>query len=336
MFTSHLQQSLVSHQNPSLLSSVNWTSESLPKLPDFHHILECTSHIWMIPFLSMILVLLLALIHSSLTSLIMSNSTFLSMIFQRSMKKLVFELGNGTTIHNFVDTKEKFDFLLQVPYHLPSSKVCLFSPLVFQKQGGGKSIIFGDQVEIYQTNQNHIDILIAVFESNVTIVQNVMCTTVLPGWKYQLCWTSSFFWCLLGGPTPTKETLDHEFSTYYKPCYPCIGTASNANLSRPQKELLLWHWKIGISIYCIQELMQLIEAHESCCVCHWMPPIITPIFKSSPNLKPPPCQSYQLAHSKCCVPKVSQVTSMKLDKKGAFSRDIWGLFYLHITKAIFI
>ncbi len=289
----------------------------------------------MIPFLSMILVLLLALIHSSLTSLIMSNSTFLSMIFQRSMKKLVFELGNGTTIHNFVDTKEKFDFLLQVPYHLPSSKVCLFSPQVFIRVVEEKASSL--EIKLRFTKPIKITLTFLLLSlSPVTIVQNVMCTMVLPGWKYQLCWTSSFFWCLLGGPTPTKETLDHEFSTYYKPCYPCIGTASNANLSRPQKELLLWHWKIGISIYCIQELMQLIEAHESCCVCHWMPPIITPIFKSSPNLKPPPCQSYQLAHSKCCVPKVSQVTSMKLDKKGAFSRDIWGLFYLHITKAIFI
>ncbi len=60
---------------------------------------------------------------------------------------------------------------------------------------------------------------------------------------------------LLDGATPIKENLDHDFCTYSKICYPCVGTASNTNLSGPQKELLSWHWKLGISMYCIQDLM---------------------------------------------------------------------------------
>ncbi len=36
---------------------------------------------------------------------------------------------------------------------------------------------------------------------------------------------------LLDETTPTKEILDHEFSTYSKISCPCIGTASNANLT---------------------------------------------------------------------------------------------------------
>ncbi len=60
--------------------------------------------------------------------------------------------------------------------------------------------------------------------------------------------------------TWTKLKLDHEFSTYSKICCPCIGTASNTNLTGPQKELLLWHWKLGSFMYPIQELMQPIEA----------------------------------------------------------------------------
>ncbi len=93
---------------------------------------------------------------------------------------------------------------------------------------------------------------------------------------------------LLGGATPTKETLDHEFSTNSKICCPCIGTACIANLSGPQKELLLWHWKIGISMYYIQELMHPIKACNSSGVCNEMPPVITLIFKSNPNLNTPP------------------------------------------------
>ncbi len=57
-----------------------------------------------------------------------------------------------TTIHKFVDTKGRFFYLPQVAYHLPSSEVCLFSPQVFHQNCGGKSIIFGDRVEIHLTN----------------------------------------------------------------------------------------------------------------------------------------------------------------------------------------
>ena len=36
----------------------------------------------------------------------------------------------------------------------------------------------------------------------------------------------------------------------------CVGISNNDNLSTPQKELLKWHWKLGISMYRIQEMMR--------------------------------------------------------------------------------
>ncbi len=36
---------------------------------------------------------------------------------------------------------------------------------------------------------------------------------------------------------------------YLQLCGPCIGTSENGNLSAPQKELLKWHWKLGISMF---------------------------------------------------------------------------------------
>ncbi len=104
-----------------------------------------------------------------------------------------------------------------------------------------------------------------------------------------------FYNALLGGTTFTKVTFNHDFFTNSKICCPCVFAASNVNLSRPQKEILLWHWNLGISMYQIQELMRPVKAHESSGVCHEMPPVITPIFKSTPNLKIPPlCQSCQM------------------------------------------
>ncbi len=87
--------------------------------------------------------------------------------------------------------------------------------------------------------------------------------------------------------TSTKEMLYHELSTYSKICCHCVGTTSNVNLSGTQKELLLWHWKLGISRHQFQELMQPIKAHESSVICHEMPPVIIPILKPPQKLKTP-------------------------------------------------
>jgi hypothetical protein len=39
------------------------------------------------------------------------------------------------------------------------------------------------------------------------------------------------------------------------PCFPCVGNSENKNLTSPQRKLLLWHWKLGINMYWVQELM---------------------------------------------------------------------------------
>jgi hypothetical protein len=35
-----------------------------------------------------------------------------------------------------------------------------------------------------------------------------------------------------------------------------VWAAENENISAAQKELLKWHWKLGIGMYCIQEMMR--------------------------------------------------------------------------------
>jgi len=35
-----------------------------------------------------------------------------------------------------------------------------------------------------------------------------------------------------------------------------VGAAENENISAVQKELLKWHWKLGIGMYRIQEMMR--------------------------------------------------------------------------------
>jgi hypothetical protein len=53
--------------------------------------------------------------------------------------------------------------------------------------------------------------------------------------------------------------LEH-FSNF---CGACVGAAENENISAAQKELLKWHWKLGIGMYRIQEMMR---------KCHYVDP----------------------------------------------------------------
>jgi hypothetical protein len=55
------------------------------------------------------------------------------------------------------------------------------------------------------------------------------------------------------GRSPQNSVLDLEhFSIFYGAC---VGAAENENISAAQKELLKWHWKLGIGC-CIQEMMR--------------------------------------------------------------------------------
>ena len=53
--------------------------------------------------------------------------------------------------------------------------------------------------------------------------------------------------------TSTCEgSVESEFEHYSKIFCPCVGYNKNENLSSPQKELILWKWRVGTSIYLIQ------------------------------------------------------------------------------------
>ena len=51
------------------------------------------------------------------------------------------------------------------------------------------------------------------------------------------------------------STVKDEFDCYAGFIGPCVSADANANLTGTQKELLLWHWKLGISMRRVQELM---------------------------------------------------------------------------------
>ena len=44
------------------------------------------------------------------------------------------------------------------------------------------------------------------------------------------------------------DLLESEFQHYTQLCGPCVGIKENENVPGPQKELLMWHWKLGIEM----------------------------------------------------------------------------------------
>jgi hypothetical protein len=99
-----------------------------------------------------------------------------------------------------------------------------------------------------------------------------------------------------------------------------VGAVENENLTAPQRELLLWHWKLGIGMQRIQSMMrdQHYEDHLGRTECH--PPIIKSKYASTSSCKIPLCQSCLLARSRRRSPNVKR-SQVNEDSEGAISRN---------------
>jgi hypothetical protein len=104
------------------------------------------------------------------------------------------------------------------------------------------------------------------------------------------------------------------------PCFPCVADSENKILTSPQRELLLWHWKLGINMYWVQELMRERTFEEPLGKRMVLPPIIKPKFISAWNCVIPVCQSCLLAHARKRTPNVKHSTVI-LENEGALSRN---------------
>jgi len=107
-------------------------------------------------------------------------------------------------------------------------------------------------------------------------------------------------------PTSTEsvfQTINRAEVSAFQ-CLPCVGTEANHQLSGPQKELLLWHWKLGINMRHVQELMRernfKLENDKEVI----MPAIIPTKHLTTKSCKIPMCMSCELAKMKARKPKV--------------------------------
>ena len=242
-------------------------------------------------------------------------------------------IGVGTTLHKFkIDGKDIF--LPCLSYHLPSAEIWLFSPQTYHMIYGGHSTVTGDTVEKF-IDHLRIKIPVETCGSNVPMIYGSAVSpremkdhgpfirSALPQYQRKSNALGSFSDGMFRDWNISTVAVDEEFDKYGSTmghAFPGVGVPDNRNLSSAQKELLLWHWKLGISMQRVQELMKVAEMHEESGAVTAMDRVIKPKIKSAANCPIPVCQSCQLSRAKLRKPKVTKSKAIS-DQEGALSRD---------------
>ena len=233
-------------------------------------------------------------------------------------------IGIGTTLHKFRWNGESV-YLPCLSYHLPTAEVRLFSPQTYHKLYGGHSAVFGDRA-VMMIGDMDITIPIDSEASNVPMVFDSSCSTkeikeigphirsALPHYERKVdflgSWSKDNFanWGL-------GNTLKGRHSVL-----PNVASDENTNLTNAQKELLLWHWKLGISMPRIQELMKVVEMREPNGAVSVKDRVIVPKLNSAATCDIPVCQSCAVSRAKQRKPKVIKSKAIE-SSVGAISRD---------------
>ncbi len=159
----------------------------------------------------------------------------------------------GTTIHKFTDINRNPVFLPCVSYHLPQMDVRLFSPQTYHQMHGGYSEVYGKSIlMMLHTSSIHIDIIRD--QTNLPVVHDSFVSEkakrgLLPLFWFGMCQTGLSVLDFFGEIEHSISTIVSNAESNCFPCFLCVGDSANANLTSPQRELLLWHWKLCISMY---------------------------------------------------------------------------------------
>ena len=238
--------------------------------------------------------------------------------------------GIGTVMYKFTATNGDLLYLPGLAYHLETADIRLFSPQTYHQLYGGSSVIDGDRVIMHLQQQaeykirHDIEIPIDKPNSNLPIIHNVFCSdmerekighhfrSAIKSWDRYLGFRQKW--------RVGVEEFDYEFEAAAQMICPCVGTDANTNLTRAQKELLLWHWRLGISMHRVQELMRGHQAKEPHGKHTWMPPVIKPKFAATTTCPIPKCPSCELARAKKRNPKVVKQEAIK-EKEAILAWD---------------
>ena len=165
-------------------------------------------------------------------------------------------IGIGTTLHKFVDVAGNNVYLPCVSYHLPSTNIRLFSPQVYHQIYGGHSVVNGNEV-VMRVCEEGCPITIAIpvdrDGTNLPVVRNSFMSEKIKkkhAYRFRSALNATGLYAALdyfGSLSLSGQSKQGLFSSFQ-----CVGGLVNKNLMMTQKELLLWHWKLGIRMQHLQ------------------------------------------------------------------------------------
>ena len=262
----------------------------------------------------------------------------------KDISKTNYVVGIGTTLHKFMVDGEAF-WLPCLSYHLPTADVRLFSPQTFHTLYGGSSTVEGDRVNMRVAkpvnmgvldgnsgSDNFWEIPIPIDRegANVPIVYNSAVSAhemreIGPQIRSALNHVerkTDFFgsYSAMHYDGWGMSTVEDEFDHYAGFCGPCVASDDNISLSNAQKELLLWHWKLGVSMDRIQELMKPHPMEDPAGVTTTAEQVIKPRLETAATCEHPICQSCQLSRARMRNPKVTKSKAIT-DREGAISKE---------------
>ena len=242
----------------------------------------------------------------------------------RDVTKVNKVIGSGSTLNKFTNTDGKPVFLPCVSYHLPQTDVRLFSPQTYHQMHGGYSEVHGQSIQMMLCTST-ISITINQGLTNFPVVHDSFVSEKAkrglgPLMRLGLCQTRMPVLDFFGEIDKVVSSIFTQSDQTFFPCFPCIGDSENKNLTSPQRELLLWHWKLGINMYWVQELMRERTFKEPLGQRTILPPIIKPEFPSAWNCVIPACQSCLLARARKRTPYVKRSTAIP-ESEGALSHN---------------
>ncbi len=243
----------------------------------------------------------------------------------RDVTKVNKVIGIDTTLHKFVDVAGNNIYLPCVSYHLPLADIRLFSPQVYHQIYGGHSVVNGNEV-VMRVREDGRPITIAIpidrDGTNLPVVRNLFVSEKIKkkhAYRFRSALNATGLYAALdyfGSLSLSRQSKQGPFSSFQ-----CVGGLVSKNSTMAQKELLLWHWKLGIGMQRLQAMMHNRTFEDPFGRLQVHPPIIQAKFTSTSSYAIPRCQSCELAQARVRSPSKVKKVQSNLDSEGAISHN---------------
>lgn len=240
-------------------------------------------------------------------------------------------VGGGFILRKYKTRSGSIVYVKSFDYHMPSAEVRLTSPQsLIKSMKGGRAVIdaIRDNVEWHLPDGEILDIPIDPATNLPTFPQGFVCTNEEKRMfveEHPEMLTAE----VLDKCAEEVECEDPSMSLSEIPardlqCFTCVADETNQNLTPPQKELLHWHWKLGVNMRDLQHMMKTQNVYDQDDrLVSANPPIIPTKYKGTAKLKPedfPFCLACKLAAAKSRGTETT-TTTVRKEREGILTRD---------------